>query len=82
MDEWYNLFDRVGELMVDRSGWRIAKSWGELVWSAKHLIRDGMPTASDAELDAFVEAAQKELLHNDYHAYYKMYLVLTITLTG
>jgi hypothetical protein len=60
--------------MVDKGGWRIAKSWGELVWSAKHLIRDGMPTASDAEIDAFVEAAKKELLHNDYHAYYKMYL--------
>ena len=60
--------------MVGKGGWRIAKSWGELVWCAKHLIRDGMPTASDAEIDAFVEAAQKELLHNDYHAYYKMYL--------
>jgi len=67
--------------MVDKSGWRIAKSWGELVWSTKHLIRDGMLTASDAEIIALVEAAEKELLRNDYHAYYKMYLPLTIALT-
>jgi hypothetical protein len=33
-----------------------------------------MPTASDAEIDSFVEAAKKELLDNDYQAYYKMYL--------
>jgi len=37
-----------------------------------------MPTASDAEIDAFIEAAQKELLENDYHAYYKMYPPLNI----
>lgn len=53
-------------------GWMIAKSWAELLRSAKHILRDGMPDVTEEEVLKLVEAARTELLDNNYHAYYKM----------
>jgi len=60
-------------LIVDSKGWMIAKSWAELLVSVKHVLRDGMSTATDDEINALIQAAQSELTNNSYHAYYKMY---------
>jgi hypothetical protein len=51
----------------------IAKGMAELLRSVKHLARDGLPGQTDDEVNKFIEAAQAEMLKNDYHAYYKMY---------
>jgi hypothetical protein len=60
----------------------IARNWAELLYSVKHLLRDGMPNASEAEINALLESAQHELLHNTYHAYYKMYPARKMKLTS
>lgn len=44
----------------------------ELLRSVKHLARDGLPGRTDDEVNKLIEAAQAEMLKNDYHAYYKM----------
>lgn len=59
----------------------IAKGMAELLRSVKHLIRDGMPGRTDEDVNKFIEAAQAEVLKNDYHAYYNMYLSLRFELT-
>lgn len=59
-------------LISDKMGWMIAKSWAELLRSAKHILRNGMPDATEEEVVKLVEAARTELLDNNYHAYYKM----------
>ena len=59
----------------------IAKGMAELLRSVKHLIRDGMPGRTDDEINQFIQAAQAEVLKNEYHAYYNMYLTLSVDLT-
>jgi len=44
----------------------------ELLCSMKHIVRDGMPWATEHEINSLVKCARAELEHIDYRAYYKM----------
>ena len=59
--------------MSDKNGWMIGKIWAELCCSSKNILRDGMPDATDDQINDLIRDAQEELTRNNYHAYFEMY---------
>ena len=68
---------RMADPLELKTGWRIAKCLAELLFSARHILLDGVPNATEAEVDKLLAAAQKELLSHRYRAYYKMWAFVT-----
>jgi hypothetical protein len=59
--------------MVDLQGWLLARCFQELMRSVKHLLRDGMPKATEQEITNLIQAAQAEIEQSPHRAYFKMY---------